>query len=236
MVNRLLANGCSYMDLYALGQGHGDLAAMLGIARHESLALTGSCNARIIRTTLRDSYHNEPTLYVIGTTFLARYDLPSKIPRQDPDGRWLSYNNLGRPTRECSLVPLYSESSQQQYAEFWFKMLVQGKTDVAEDLQYRILSMLDSLIARGHRAVIFNTADRFFLDSTNETQFALLRQRSNIVDGLKWCSVPWQFMQGAAYPPNDKPLPWDCRHVAAGHHKHLNQFLARFIADNDLLA
>ena len=75
-----------------------------------------------------------------------------------------------------------------------------------------------------------------YLDSTNETQFALLRQRSNIVDGLKWCSVPWQFMQGAAYPPNDKPLPWDCRHVAAGHHKHLNQFLARFIADNDLLA
>ena len=59
------------MQGYAHGQGHVDLAQQLGIAYAHSLSLSDSSNARIFRTTHADSLQNkEPTLYVIGLTFL----------------------------------------------------------------------------------------------------------------------------------------------------------------------
>ena len=73
---RLVVNGCSYMKMFSEG-GIKDLSQRLEINFTKSLALSGSCNSRIIRTTLKDSYQTSmPTLYVIGTTYLSRHELP----------------------------------------------------------------------------------------------------------------------------------------------------------------
>lgn len=235
MVNRLVVNGCSYMAFYANGLGHKDLAEQLHIPAWQSLAVSGSCNDRIIRSTLRDSYQNESTFYVIGLTFLARFEIPSRLP-QEPDGRWLSYNNRGLPSQICDFVPLYSDTASKQYAEFWFKMLNDGLPDIMEDLQYRILSMIDSLVHRNHRVVIFNTADERMVETVDRGKFHHLEQRKNIIDALRWRSIPWQFLQGADYPVQEEDLPWDCRHVSSGQHAHLNGFLVDYIANHDLLS
>lgn len=235
MVNRLVVNGCSYMQVYADGGGHEDLASMLQIPISESLALAGSCNSRILRTTMRDSYHNQPTLYVIGLSFLARYEIPSKIPNHVPDGRWLSYNNTGHHTQECDFVPLYNEKDNRNLADFWFRLLDEGLPDVMEDLQYRILSVIHSLKARGHVVMVFNTAENFMTEWSRKDISAPLFQCNSVIDGLRWRSIPWQFEQGARYASNEESLPWDCRHVESGQHRYLNQFLMQWIHDQNLL-
>ena len=77
MISRLVVNGCSYVKCYDRGNGHIDLAERLNIPSAYSLALPGSCNNRIIRTTLKDSYITDhPTLYIVGLSFLNRSELP----------------------------------------------------------------------------------------------------------------------------------------------------------------
>jgi hypothetical protein len=77
MYQQLVVNGCSYSELYSTGGGHLDLAARLGIGSAATLALGGSANSRIIRTTLKHSYQTSvPTFYVIGATFLSRNEIP----------------------------------------------------------------------------------------------------------------------------------------------------------------
>jgi hypothetical protein len=62
MINHVVVNGCSYHESYARGQGHLDLAQRLGfidehnIPQASSLAIGGSANSRILRTTLKHSY------------------------------------------------------------------------------------------------------------------------------------------------------------------------------------
>ena len=88
-INRLVVNGCSYMHSYASGFGHKELANKLGIPSTVSLARPGSSNQRIVRTTLHDGYNNEKTLYVIGATFLHRYELPILVRDNDHNDQHL---------------------------------------------------------------------------------------------------------------------------------------------------
>ena len=75
--SQLVVNGCSYMELYANGGGHRDLAKSLGIEEYSSLAINGSANSRILRTTLKHSYlTNKQTFYVLGMTFISRAEIP----------------------------------------------------------------------------------------------------------------------------------------------------------------
>ena len=66
----LVVNGCSYMELYAIGKGHDDLAMQLQLNNPVSLAIGGSANSRILRTTLKHSYTAPPTFYVLVMTLL----------------------------------------------------------------------------------------------------------------------------------------------------------------------
>ena len=75
--SQLVVNGCSYMGSYVNGGGHRDLAKNLGIEEYSSLAIGGSANSRILRTTLKHSYlTDKPTFYVLGMTFIGRSEIP----------------------------------------------------------------------------------------------------------------------------------------------------------------
>jgi len=234
---RLVINGCSYMQCYADGNGHGDLAAQLKITQHENLAEPGACNNRIIRTTLRDSFVNPaPTLYVIGVTFVSRYELPVNKDRVYPDGKWLSFTTSGLSHPSTVVIdPCVCEKDLDWYQDIWLKINLTSFDEWAEDLQYRLLSMCDSLNRRGHSCIVFNTAEAVLDYVLDQSKFQPMKSQRQIIDGLKWKSIPWQFDQGAAWLPNDERHDRNCRHVAPGQHQWLNQYLTNYIQEYTIL-
>jgi len=232
--DRLVVNGCSYMQFYARGAGHVDLAAALNIKQYQSLAESGSCNHRIIRTTLRDSFTTvEPTLYVIGLTFLSRYELPVNQDRTEWDGKWLSFTTQGSVYTDID--PGVSKKDLDHYRDTWLRVNLISVDELVEDLQYRLLSMCDSLRHRGHGCVIFNTADAVFDYVLSQPKFAPLRSCDEIIEGLAWRSIPWQFDQGAAWVEDDRDLDRNCRHVDPGQHQWLNQYLTNHMQQHNIL-
>lgn len=223
------------MHHYVQGNGHYDLAAGLNITNVDSLAINGSCNSRIIRSTLRDCYTtNQSTLYVIGLTFFHRFELSIRTGDPEPDGKWVSFTGVGLN----SMFQDYEENITKKELETYEKLqakFLQCK-EVGMDLQWRILSLIDTLHYCGHRVVIFNTAEHgvdYWL--INNPKFDPVRKRKEIIDGLMWRSIPWQFEQGARWPQEDEIYPADCRHVVPGDHKWLNEFLVNYIKSNDIL-
>ena len=82
------------MYSYAAGQGQVDLANQLGIDSAQSIAVSGSANSRILRTTLKHSYATTvPTFYVLGMTFVSRLELPICEEETSFEGRWTNPQN-----------------------------------------------------------------------------------------------------------------------------------------------
>jgi len=235
--DRLVINGCSYMKSYAAGNGHGDLASRLNIREYQSLAEYGSCNNRIIRTTLRDSVVNPaPTLYVIGVTFVSRYELPVNQDRDNLDGKWLSFTTAGSVNPPTAIIdPCVSKKDLESYQDIWLKINLASVDEFAEDLQYRLLSMCDSLNHRGHGCIVFNTAEAVLDYVLDQDKFQPMKSRREIIGGLAWRSIPWQFDQGAAWSPEDQHHDRNCRHVAPGQHQWLNQYLTNYIQEHTIL-
>ena len=235
--DRLVINGCSYMKSYAAGNGHGDLAAQINATQYHSLAEYGSCNNRIIRTTLRDSFVNLiPTLYVIGLTFLSRYELPVNQDRCDPDGKWLSFTTAGSVYPPTAIIdPYMRKKDLESYRDTWLKINLASVDELAEDLQYKLLSMCDSLNHRGHSCMVFNTAEAVLDYVLDQSKFQPLRSQRQIIGGLKWKSIPWQFDQGATWSINEEHLDRNSRHVAPGQHQWLNQYLTNYIQEHTIL-
>ena len=145
MIQQLVANGCSYMDMYAQGGGHADLAQQLGIADCSCLAIGGSANSRIIRSTLKHSYQTTvPTFYLLGMTFLSRLELP--ILYQDParefEGSWTNPQNQ---QFRSQWMPNWTDRDTKQWVGLKLKSEFQSIVDRLEDLMYRMLSVINDL-------------------------------------------------------------------------------------------
>ncbi len=235
-ITRLVANGCSYMFQYCCGTmenhsgGHLDLAQRLGISHAESLALAGSCNQRIIRTCLKDSYQTlEPTLYIIGLSFLGRVELPIAQITDKFEGAWVSLQNS---IYDGSKFQAHIGSQDlETFLNFKLKTEVFSIKDRFEDVAFRLISMLESLQSRGHNALIFQN-----VDSNPDTDCASWNflTRKNFVDQLCWTAVPWQIGQGVACH-NDPRVPAHVQHIESGHHHVLNDFLYNYIVQHQIL-
>lgn len=245
------------MEAYVQGRGHVDLGQRLGINTCESLAIGGSANARIIRTTLKDSYRAVvPTLYIIGLTFVGRNELPvmrrlaSNDFAEDFEGRWTNPQNQKQQQRWDHF---WSEKDTQTYVDLIRKTEVYSLVDRLEDLMYRTITMVSDLKSRGHMAVVFEQCEEqvsmnIYGPNRNQTvlaspDLALLQRIPEIVHGLSWLAVPWQHEQGVpvldntvrpeAY--NAPPCPPQLKHRKPGEHHKLNEFLANYIIENRLL-
>lgn len=227
-IERLVINGCSYMWYYHRGGGSQDLAKKLSLRSHHSLAEPGACNSAIVREVLRDSYQNLSTLYVIGLTFISRTELPVG----STSSLWRSTSNTQPPTMHHK----WSVDDDQNYLQLWQKSMVFGVNAVLQDLWLKLLCLIDSLTLRGHQVIIFNTAEHI-VEYQDESQliFQIIESRREIIDALRWKSVPWQLQQGAQYVMQDENLNPKIRHVAPGHHNHLNDFLVDYIKQHSLM-
>jgi hypothetical protein len=230
-MERLAVNGCSYMASYATGGGHVRLANKLGIEYHCSLALPGSCNNRIIRTTLKDSYQTDKkTLYIVGLSFMGRSEIPINKIRDEIEGRWLSIQNLSNS--DFQYVPQWNESDTKLFIDLKLKYELTSFEDHLEDLQYRLLSMVNDLKSRGHKILIFKQPQDEYYEHVEPKKFEKLQNCVNIVDGLRWEAIPWQFNNGVKFNPDDINLPLGIRHPLPGEHGPLNNFITDYIIKN----
>jgi hypothetical protein len=231
----LVVNGCSYAECYAGGLGHVDLAKTLGLDNPVSLAIGGSANSRILRTTLKHSYTAPPTLYVLGMTFVSRLEIPICNPVDDFEGRWTNPQN-----QKFSHLwqPGWSKTDSDNFVEIKLKSEVFSILDRTEDLMYRMLSVIADLQHRGHRVLMFQQADNLYQQYLDNSRLKLF-QRPEIIDGFRWCSIPWQHSQGVppySYGPDASYVPPNMKHRAIGHHQMFNEYLTNYIQEHKLLA
>jgi hypothetical protein len=152
---------------------------------------------------------------------------------QETDGKWQSINS--NFVDHSNLDSHFTYKDIKDYCSLWDKFTVLGIEDLALHLQYQLLSLSDSLQHRGHRCLMFNTAE-FALDwIIDKPAFDLLKSKKQFVHGLRWKSIPWQFEQGATWPKADDHLPKESRHVAPGQHRWLNEFLVDYINQHGIL-
>lgn len=232
---QLVVNGCSYMEMYASGSGHLDLAEKLGLANATSLAIGGSANTRIIRTTLKHSYlTDQPTFYLLGMTFLSRLEIPILDDRDEFEGRWTNPQNQGFVSR---WEPPWTQQDTDLFVELKLKSEVNSIFDRIEDLMYKLVSMVTSLQARGHSVLVFQYADPLYQEYLTDSRLRLF-QHPAFVEGYAWRATPWQHEQGVmptVYNPPMYDVPPELTHREKGHHQKLNEFLCQYIDQHNIL-
>jgi hypothetical protein len=236
-VNHLVVNGCSYMEAYASGNGQVDLADRLGIDTSESLAIGGSANTRIIRTTLKHSYQTtQPTLYVLGMTFLSRLEIPILENQTEFEGRWTNPQNQ-QFVNDWQYG--WTQSETDQFVDIKLKSELYSIFDRTEDLMYKILSMISDLKSRGHCVIVYQQADNLYQEYLEDPRLQLFKTTLEIVNGYRWRAIAWQLENGV--PPihyGTLPthyVPNDMRHATPGHHQTLNNFLVDYITQYSIL-
>ena len=232
----LVVNGCSYMHTYVTGLGHVDLANQLGIDSAQSVAVGGSANSRILRTTLKHSYAaTVPTFYVLGMTFVSRLELPICEEENSFEGRWVNPQNQEFKHR---WQYDWTQADSDQFVETKLKSEVFSILDRVEDLMYRMLSTIADLQSRGHRVMMFQQADNLYTNLLYEPRLTLFDQ-PEIVGRFGWRATAWQAEQGVQpkdYGPGAPYVPPDMTHPAIGHHQMLNEYLTNYIQERKLLA
>jgi hypothetical protein len=225
------------MEAYAQGLGHADLAKRLNIPQAKSLAVGGSANSRILRTTLKHSYQqSQPTFYVLGMTFLSRLEIPILESKNDFEGRWTNPQN-----QQYAGLWQYGWTQQDTnaFVDIKLKTEIHSILDRTEDLMYRILSTIADLQSRGHQVLVYQQADPLYQEFLSDPRLQYFQNVANIIDGYAWRAVPWQLSQGV--PPinyGNQPIhlvPDDLKHPAPGHHRVLNEFLANYINNHHLI-
>lgn len=229
---KLVVNGCSYVWNYAQGNGHNDLANRLGIAESESIAKLGSSNNRIIRTTLKHSYQTtEPCFYIIGLTFADREEQPIGKIQTEFEGRWLSIQN---GFLDQHFDGHWTQADCDRYMEIKTKIaLTDNRSDKLEDLMYRVLSMINDLISRGHQVLVFQQVNDHYDQCKSNAKLDHFNNSPYIINGLGWYAIPWQISQGARTQDDDR-IPVDIRHIHCDDYIYLNNFLENYIRKNDV--
>jgi hypothetical protein len=217
------------MEGYSSGGGHRDLAQRLGIPVAESLAIGGSANSRILRTTLKHSYQAEvPTLYVMGLTFVSRSEIPiCTVDNENTsfEGRWINPQN---------------QEFSGRWEHFWSRKL--SEEFVQLKLKTEAYSLFD-LKSRGHSVVVYQQADDSYDMYLSTPRLKWFNSCPNVVQGFGWRAIMYQHEQGV--PPAEpggranfigpQTVPENIKHRAHGAHAPLNEFLVDYINDNGIL-
>lgn len=238
MIEQLVINGCSYNEVWASNQGPAELAKVLGLDSAKSIALGGSCNNRILRTTLKHSYQtSKRSFYAVGLTFLNRWELPVAENREF-EGRWI--NPQSQKQSGNQLISNWTDADTEAFKNLQFKAAIFSEPETLEDLMYRCLAVASDLQLRGHKIVFWNNCEEgvSWVVEEDPDRFQLLKNNPIFVDGLVWAAIPWQHSQGAIpsqYRPGVIPPPRHLQHILPEDYKHLNGYLTQWIKDNKIL-
>lgn len=240
MIKHLVVNGCSYMDVYASGGGAHDLVDRLGMQSCENLALGGSCNSRIIRTTAKHAHQNNrrPSFYLLGMSFMNRWEIPVSLSDDKFEGTWI---NPQSRHQEKYLGP-WTQEKTHEWADLNFDAHVYGMLDMLEHLSYQLLSLRLLLEQYGHRLLVFrqisDQPEQEMLQHLEDPRLdTIFGDPMLFVDRYRWTAVHWQHQQGVPQSAirNDPPPPPEFRHRRPGHHDLVNEYLTDYIKRNKIL-
>lgn len=223
--NRLVVNGCGYVVSYVNGNGHIELANKLNIKNSHSLAMNNSSNSRIIRTTLKDSFTKDKTLYVIGLTFLGRNELPIAKKTHMHEGTWISFQNK---KSFKNVETILTDLELQTLIDLKLKIEKESINQRLEDLVYKLLALIDSVKSRGHNIIIFNENDDLIKSFIDNVDIINNIHQLHFIDKLKWKMIEFQYQHGSKISLidiNDNTLPDSMKHPEPGIHAELNNFL-----------
>jgi hypothetical protein len=244
LMQRLVVNGCSYMETYALGGGHRDLADRLGIAQAETLAIGGSANSRILRTTLKHSYQTaEPTLYVMGLTFVSRSEIPiCTVDNENTsfEGRWINPQNQEFSDR---WEHFWNRGLSEQFVKMKLMTELYSLIDRTEDLMYQTLSAITNIQSRGHGVLVYQQADDSYHCHLTAPRLKQFQLSKNIIDGFSWCAIQYQHSHGVVSNRDQglgnfigpQGVPENICHRAQGEHHVLNEFLVDYVRRNNII-
>ena len=224
------------MFTYASGQGHLELAERLGIPVASSLAISGSANSRILRTTLKHSHiTNRPTFYVLGMTFLSRDELPIQRITNSFEGAWTNPQNQDYKTLWAAP---WTQQDTDTFIELKMKWEWMSQVDRAEDLQYRMLSLISDLRSRGHGVLIYNQADDTLDKWQNDARLRLLGETGSIIQAYRWRAIQYQHEKDVPsmdYGTQPSDVPDSLKHRLPGYHAVLNSYLADHVTRTALV-
>jgi hypothetical protein len=231
------------METYAFGQGHVDLASCLqiekepGVPNAISLAIGGSANSRILRTTQKHSHTpGASTLYVMGMTFVSRGEVPILDNTDQFEGRWSNPQNQQFRNR---WGPYWKQADSDKFVELKLKWEIDSVLDRTEDLMYHMLAVCNDITQRGHRVLAFQQADNSYQELLEHPRLKYFKQCPYIVHNFDWRAISYQHSQGVQptiYPAGSPYVPPDMVHPAAGHHAVLNTYLTNYIQEHKILA
>jgi hypothetical protein len=235
------------MAAYTYGNGHIDLAKALMINHAESIAVSGCNNSRIIRSTLKHCYLNEiPTLYVLGMTFLSRWELPINSESTELDGHWINPQAL---PPNGNYLNHWTADDTETFKNLMFKAYIPNFADSLEDLMYRLVALDVAVRNRGHKLLVYNQVETEVQEHVNDPKFVLLHDRF-FVDKFAWPAVVWQHNQNVptqshtvvpqrrnlvATKSSSPPPPLHFQHRKPGEHHLLNQYLVNYIKNNHIM-
>jgi len=192
----ILINGCSFMDNYYYKE---QFAHELG-GSVVNLAKPGSCNRRIIRTTVDYIEQNPIDAVIIGLTFYDRQESPF-VNKEDP---WVSYNSQGMQAVFSDPADYSSTAEHKLIGDY---ILSRYRYDINEHyvdaLALDLRMFAAYLRGKSIKFCIFNTCDRHLAN----------------MEYLGIGFVPFTFIgnvfleqQGAECMEQDRDLPLNARH------------------------
>ena len=209
----VLINGCSFMHNWHYARQFSELLQAGAV----NLAIQGSSNRRIIRTTVDYIESNTVDIAIIGLTFYDRQESPFKINLSDP---WVSYNSQGMQAVFSDPSDFSSFAEHQAIGRY-----IQDRYRYDINQHYIDILILDLrmlagyLRERGIKFCIFNTCDRHL----------------PILD-LGPGFIPFDFIgnvfleqNGAQCYEPDRDLPQNARHHYGEDVKILTQYLCEHV-------
>lgn len=217
----ILINGCSF-----LSNGHYETHFRELInAKVINLAKPGSCNRRIIRTTLEYVEKNPIDLVILGLTFFDRQEIPIlKYPNR-VEGNWVSYNSMGL---QGSFVNTTDELLNGTYNQIENFIRQRYKFDINEfylDQLYTDLKLLSGYLSNsGIGLCVLNMCDK---------HHKTIKLGKSIMP-LNFIANEFMENAGCKFPVEDQDLPINARHHFEGDVLVLVEHILKYIRENDI--
>jgi hypothetical protein len=230
-----LLNGCSFSANYKQA---GTLASQLGYDHFINLSRPGSCNRRIIRSTMEYLLGNQAKFVMLGLTFWDRQE-GSFLPNRTDKDTWVSFspNGLSDPfiPKDSDLLFNNSRSSIEKY------VLDRYRYDL--NLRYIDQLLCDLLMFTAYldqnqiRYIIFNTCEleyATYYEQVNRRYQVAIRSNPRIISLTKFIMNMYLHECGAKQSIEETHLDPNCIHYDEREYRHVNEYMLNYILKNNL--
>jgi len=240
------SNSCSFGES---NQGHEIYPELVANHYNATLinqGLSGSCNRRIIRSSVRDlldikKEQNKEIICLIGLTFISRTELwQPKIPAKNNDGNFHSITvdfkkhnwSSGLINTRIKNIHLTAPPEVQEYYKQW--LLHMSKEAIVTDLVTDIILFNSFCQQQNIKLLIWSNAqlwpqppevsvDDIFLKTFVETML----DYKNIINPWKFCFLDYALSLG--HKPRDENIYGVTGHPGAAAHRDFSDYLITFL-------